>query len=324
MKKSKLPKKRWKIPEETELFDHLPSKLEYNFEGLSEEEQRENFKDCYMQAMAIYFTRHPVDGYFKNETYGMMFSRGEHYAKELRQALTAVVEPYVEGKKPVCAFPDYKINYLTRTIEKDGDDDEDGGTETRDVYFSADSIPMTEKAQQAAQNIKRSYEQTRYKTDDWGTKRVGALMGVGIFGVLTAILAPIGVTIITQGMDELWFMEMLPDFIKLLAALPVLGLGTLGALVCVGLLIFNLWLLIYRLATDPKNLQAEFCRVFEENATAYYRWLAFFHYWQKKTPRTYSGTEKDFDKWKAYYDELHEQDAVNENEELIKMYKKMR
>lgn len=104
MKKSKLPKKQWKIPAEQELFDHLPSKLEYNFEGLSEEKQRENFKDCYMQAMAVYFTRHPVDGYFKNETYGMMFSRDEHYAKELGQALTAVVEPYVEGKSPSAPF----------------------------------------------------------------------------------------------------------------------------------------------------------------------------------------------------------------------------
>lgn len=321
MKKSKLPKKQWKIPAEQELFDHLPSKLEYNFEGLSEEKQRENFKDCYMQAMAVYFTRHPVDGYFKNETYGMMFSRDEHYEKELGQALTAVVEPYVEGKKPICAFPDYKINYLTRTIEKDGDDD-DGGTETRDVYFSADSIPMTEKAQQAAQNIKRSYEQTRYKTDDWGTKRVGALMGVGCFGVLSAILVPIGVTILTKGMDGLWFMEALPDFIKLLAAIPVFLLGTVGALVCAGLLIYNLWLLIYRFTTNPKVLQAEFCRVFEENAMIYYRWLAFFHYWQKKTPRTYSGTQKDFDKWKAYYDELHEQDEKAERKVRIRQYQK--
>lgn len=78
-----------------------------------------------------------------------------------------MVEPYVEGKKPICAFPDYKINYLVRTIK---DDSDDGGTETRDVYFSADSIPLGEKAQYAAQKIKRSYEQTRYKTDDWEDK----------------------------------------------------------------------------------------------------------------------------------------------------------
>lgn len=281
MKKSKLPKKNWKTPAEQDLFDHLPRKQEYNFEELSEDEQRENFNDCYMQALAVYFTHHPVDGYFKNETYGMMFSRDEDYEKGLGQALTSVVEPYVEGKKPICAFPDYKINYLTRTIEEDG---EDGGTETREVYFSADSIPMGEKAQQAAEKIKRSYEQTRYKTDDWGTKRVGALMGVGCFGVLSAILVPIGITIVTKGMDGLWFMEALPDFIKLLAAIPVFLLGTVGALVCAGLLIYNLWLLIYRFTTNPKVLQAEFCRVFEENAMVYYRWLAFFHYWQKRRP----------------------------------------
>ena len=181
---------------------------------------------------------------------------------------------------------------------------------------------MTEKAQQAAQNIKRSYEQTRYKTDDWGTKRVGALMGVGCFGVLSAILVPIGVTILTKGMDGLWFMEALPDFIKLLAAIPVFLLGTVGALVCAGLLIYNLWLLIYRFTTNPKVLQAEFCRVFEENAMIYYRWLAFFHYWQKKTPRTYSGSQKDFDKWEKYYNDLHEEERETEKEMGIRQYQK--
>lgn len=319
MKKSKLPKKQWKTPAEQELFDHLPAKLEYNFEGLGEENQQENFKDRYMQALAEYFIRHPVDGYFKNETYGMMFSRDEDYEKGLGQALTSVVEPYVEGKKPICAFPDYRINYLTRTIEEDG---EDGGAHTREVYFSADSIPMGEKAQQAAQKIKRSYEQTRYKTDDWGTKRLSAVMGTGCFGVLTAILVPTGVTIFTKGMDGLWFMEALPDFIKLLAGIPVLLLGTVGALVSAGLLLHNLWLLFYRFTTDPKALQAEFCRVFEENATTYYRWLAFFHYWQKKTPRTYSGSQKDFDQWKKYYDDLYEEARETENKASIKRYQK--
>ena len=134
---------------------------------------------------------------------------------------------------------------------------------------------------------------------------MGALMGVGCFGVLSAILVPVGVTILTKGMDGLWFMEALPDFIKLLAGIPVFLLGTVGALVCAGLLVYNLWLMVYRFTTNPKVLQAEFCRVFEENAMTYYRWLAFFHYWQKKTPRTYSGSQKDFDKWKKYYDELH-------------------
>lgn len=320
MKKSKLPKKQWKTPSEQELFDHLPTKLEYNFEGLSEKEQQENFKDSYMQALAFYFTRHPVGGHFKG-TYGMMFSRDEGYAKELGQALVSVVEPYVEGKKPICAFPDYKINYLTRTIK---DDDDDGGTETRDVYFSADSIPLGEKAQYAAQKIKRSYEQTRYKTDDWEDKRGSALMGVGCFGVLTAILVPIGVTIFTKGMDGLWFMEMLPVAIKLLAVIPVLLLGTVGALVCTGLLIYNLRLMFYRFTTDPKALQAEFCRVFEENATAYYRWLAFFHYWNHNETRSRYRPNKDFDKWEKYYEELHQREHEEENERLIKMYKKMR
>lgn len=319
---SKLPQKKWETPAETELFDHLPSKLEYNFEGLSEAQQQENFKDHYLQAFAEYLVRHPVEGRFENETYGMMFSRDDDYAKGLGQALSAVVAPYVEGQKPVCAFPDYRINYLTRTIEMDGDDDEEDRTETREVYFSADAIPMGEKARQAGEQIKRSYEQTRYKTDDWGTKRVGALMGVGIFGVLTAILAPIGVTIVTRGMDGLWFMEILPDFLKLLAGIPVLGLGTLGALVCAGLLIYNLWLLVYRFTTNPKNLQAEFCRVFAENATDYYRWLAFFHYWKKETPRSYSGSQTDFDKWKAYYDSLYEGEREAERDARVKGYRR--
>lgn len=83
MKKSKLPKKQWKTPSEQELFDHLPAKLEYNFEGLSEKEQQENFKDSYMQALASYLARHPVNGHFKG-TYGMMFSRDEGYAKRVR------------------------------------------------------------------------------------------------------------------------------------------------------------------------------------------------------------------------------------------------
>lgn len=301
MKKSKLSKKQWKIPAEQELFDHLPSKLEYNFEGLSEEKQRENFKDCYYQAIARYLKAHPLEDVEGTAAFQVIHQEG--IEKDIGAALTSLVEPYVEGKKPVCAFPKYKVNYANWTVEEKVDGEIHTSQESS--FFSADSIPMGEKAQQAAQNIKRSYEQTRYKTDDWGTKRVGALMGVGCFGVLSAILVPIGVTILTKGMDGLWFMEALPDFIKLLAGIPVLLLGTVGALVSAGLLIYNLWLMVYRFTTNPKVLQAEFCRVFEENATTYYRWLAFFHYWQKKTPRTYSGSQKDFDKWKKYYDELH-------------------
>lgn len=301
MKKSKLPPKQWKMPEETELFDHLPQKQAYNFEGLDEKRELENFRECYMQALVSHFNGHPVGGHVKNETYYSMFDRDEDYQKDLGRALTSVVEPYVEGKKPICAFPEYKIDYLTRTIETGGDD---SYTRTQHVYFSADSIPMSEKAQQAAQAIRHSYAQTRHKTDDWGSKRVGAVMGVVVFGVLTAILAPMGVTLITKGSDALWFMAILPGFIKLLAAIPVLLLGTVGALVCAGLLIYNLWLMFYRFTTDPKALQADFCRIFAENATTYYRWVTFFHYWKYKRRRT----DQDFEKWKEYYEQLYQQE----------------
>lgn len=149
-------------------------------------------------------------------------------------------------------------------------------------------------------------------------------MGVGCFGILTAILVPIGVTIFTKGVDGLWFMEMLPVAIKLLAIIPVLLLGTVGALVCAGLLIYNLRLMFYQFTTDPKALQAEFCRVFEENATDYYRWLPFFHYWNYKETRSRYRPNKDFDKWEKYYEELHQREHEEEIESLIKMYKKMR
>ena len=80
----------------------------------------------------------------------------------------------------------------------------------------------------------------------------------------------------------------------------------LGALVSVAALLYNLKQLLFRLFTSPVALQAEFCRTFEENALAYYRWLAFFHYWQYKKPRAGRGLSQDFDKWEAYYEELHE------------------
>ncbi len=93
----KLPKKQWKTPAEEELFDHLPARLGYNVEGLSEREQQENFKVRYYQALLQYRESHPLEDVEGTTAYVTMHLEG--LRKEIGEAMTAVVEPYVEGEK---------------------------------------------------------------------------------------------------------------------------------------------------------------------------------------------------------------------------------
>lgn len=314
----KLPKKQWKTPAEEELFDHLPARLGYNVEGLSEREQQENFKVRYYQALLQYRESHPLEDVEGTTAYVTMHLEG--LRKEIGEAMTAVVEPYVEGKKPVCAFPEYEMTYATWT-----DEHEVGGdtyTSKERFTFSAKDIPMGEKAQQAAQKIKRSYEQTRYKGDDWGYKRFCSVVGVILCLVLSALLVPPAWLVVTGRINEIWLLAILPDVIKVIGVVPLTVIFPLGALVSVVALLYNLKQLLFRLFTSPVALQAEFCRTFEENALAYYRWLAFFHYWQYKKPRAGRGLSQDFDKWEAYYEELHEGEEKAENEAAIQRHLK--
>ena len=109
----------------------------------------------------------------------------------------------------------------------------------------------------------------------------------------------------------------------------------------------------YLIFPAPKSIPAEYCRIFEENALTYYRWLRFMALWANPESDPTYCWNKEFNAWREYYDQFcpqrpepprpketspaepyqcrskmweaddaARQQRMDENQRLIEMYKK--